>query len=280
MNRRDFLKHVYKIGGTAALMSMGVVNEARSWGVLPGLIGSAASPGVSFETWDEKTQSGWIGMDSTKNFIVIHDGGDASDDIGEGAGLTFPDTVLSQAGAIPVAVNNSGYYYRSLDGTGDYFTVTTNFRDFLVNATTYTLMWCVENWDHNEANESLIYWDTANDDFLVRKDGNTPAALEVKIQNTDLGATVDTIDPAKKLYIAVWSDNVNVRGGFAYDNKPSKLTDFEANKVVTNAGGIQLTSMDEGVERSIYRAGGAVQDKECKLRAYWFLMSTECLIEN
>ena len=105
INRREFLRKAFEIGGLAALSSLGAgaIEEAYARGILPAILTPPAPVNISFATWDEQTQAGW--GDSPNVYIVLFDAtGIGDDEVGTGGGLSGADLVWAETGNVPAAV--------------------------------------------------------------------------------------------------------------------------------------------------------------------------------
>lgn len=175
---------------------------------------------------------------------------------------------------------------RALNGTNMYFDVTTTFRAVVANASTWTIMFKVENWNPDENLEALLHWG-AGQDIILRSTSIAAHTLHLALQSVVLGSTTDAMATNTILYIAVWSDAATdkTRWGFIEGNtgsgaagQPTKWNDFQPNKRRSVDGAITLATWNEAAPE-IYR--DSVNDSRAIVAdVYWSIWDTTCLIDN
>uniref|UniRef100_A0A6M3KJR9 Uncharacterized protein n=1 Tax=viral metagenome TaxID=1070528 RepID=A0A6M3KJR9_9ZZZZ len=185
---------------------------------------------IAWADWDEKTESGW--GDAAVN-ITIYDGGAVASETGQGV-LTGDDRIHTQAGDVGAAVNDSGYYYRPMDGADDKFTTTDNWFNTLIAGQSQWFIGVkcyldstdvagnyVFNWTDTDARVSLD--DNGGKNRFVLADIDNVQEAQSTTDNT----VVDTVG-----WACIWTGASKSRGGWKSGTHPVNWSDFEAGKRV------------------------------------------------
>jgi len=278
LDRREFLKRCYKIGGVAAIagMGLGAVRDAMAWGVLPAVV-TGVGGGTSWATWDETTESGW--GDDANTFIVLFENISAGgNEVGQGLGLSEANRTISQAGAIAGATGSPPT--RFTDGTDDIFSWTSAGAAAVCSTAPWTLILKVKDFVHPGLQQTaLSFADTSNSDYIAyypNADGTINAIVQdggaIKLNAT----TVDAIPTSGDVYIAYWHDGVTVKFGFT-TTRPTKLSDFGANDVISATTTLTIGNFDDFADIC-----GTTRDANGKVSGSWyyFLASKSELIDN
>lgn len=233
ISRREFLKQAYRIGGIAALYSLGgskLVDECLGGNYfISGHVGAVAG---DWADWDEIDEAGW--GDTTNVNITIYDGGANADETGGGI-VTGADRVHTQVGSVGAAVNDGGYYYRPLDGANDAFTVTDTWGAIFAGETKYGLivkcyldstdLECLVNIQH-DPNFRLMMRQNDNKLKYYFDDSDNAG-----VENGPTGGIGDIDNMVG--YACMWTDGTVSRGGFCVggagsgiNGQPTKWSDF------------------------------------------------------
>jgi len=280
LDRREFLKRCYKIGGIAAIIGMGLgaVEDAMGWGIMPAVVGSGSlSP---WATWDEVTESGW--GDSDNAFICLFEGGASANEIGQGVGISEVNRTLTQVGSIAAATGSPPTRY--LDGANDCFSVTSAFCDALFMSDTWTVIIKAYTYTTGAGFAFNIVGDhagTSNEWISISKSAADKITINVQENgSTESATTVNALPTTGTYYLAIWADGINpVRGGFSA-TKPLKWSQFGDN-------GAQLASLKgdsfaagdfSDIGRKFFSYYNATTPMECY--AYYVIVSKTCLINN
>jgi hypothetical protein len=228
MDRREFLKQCYKVGGFMAIIGLGLsaAKDAMAWGILPGITTAVSSGGFIWSNWDARTEDG---IDSESIFAIFGEGGNGANEIGLGGNLSTANRTWTQNGAIP----GSGIY-RTLDGATQWFDATTGWRDFFNGATKYGLMFKMQDWNPGEDYEAIIKW-AVGSELVLRVDNGTPRALQGYVDGNLIGTTADGLTTAGVIYCYLGCNGADTMVGFTSvgsgpGGQPTKLSDFAATK--------------------------------------------------
>ena len=216
--RREFLINCYRIGGFAAIASlgMGAVEDARGWGILPAVVSGGGSVNTSWADWDETTEEGWKGS-LPNTFICLFENTVAGgDETGQGSSVSGADLVLSQAGSVPSATGSPPT--RALD-TNYWFTFTDTLAQIMCSST-WTI---IEKWNTVDDGEGCFFRIVEGvNDGILQLTGNNG----IMSAAWDAGSCAATATGAPKTgdtWYAIQADGVhNVT--LAWDT--SKITDF------------------------------------------------------
>ena len=252
MDRREFLKKAFQVGGMAALYNLGVtLEQANAWGVMPMSVMDPAAGGPYWHNWDEQSEDTLFvdqDEDGTEDlFVVFGEGGNSTDETGRGAGLSGADLVWSQSGAM--AGNGS---YRTLDGSDDYFSVTSNFRDILDNLTQYGIIFKMEDWNPGVDYEALIRWAS---EVIFRVDN--ARKLTATIDGTIVGTTTNALPTSGVVYCYLGCDGSDTMVGFTTSGsgtggQPTKKSDFAANDRALKGSAIAMPNLSDA-DTDIFR---------------------------
>ena len=283
VDRREFFKKCYKIGGYAAIAGMGfsAVKEAMAHGILPAVVGT--STGTLYSAWDETTET-------VKNSAVwLLEGGAAANETGVDSRtvpLTGVDLVGTQAGALAAASGSPPS--RLFDGTDDLITFTANATDVIANGTSvWSLVIKVENladWQVGGGDPVFYFFKAAYASLLGLYDvgGSTFQIWDAGGQRIN-SATTAPIPTAGMVHIAAWSDGTYVRCGWVAaaagsgaNGQPTKWSNFPANNRLSYTGQVSWPNSDFNTGRDLMRQGSRYSPG----KLYYALMSDTCLIDN
>ena len=219
--RREFLKKAYRIGGMAALYSLGVVEEAISWGVLPAVV----SKTVSWAAWDESSESG---LASNDTFVCLMENKvSGGNETGQGGGLSGVDLVLTQAGNVAGASGSPPK--RIFDNVDDNMTWTTTAMQNWFSGTTFTLIEKVDTYaDVTETKPNI--WANGVEYCYVSVEAGSGLTIFYKDGTTTSNGAVITannVPTTGTVYFYLWADGIDVRWGFS-TTKADKLSDIAA----------------------------------------------------
>ena len=256
LDRREFLKRCYKIGGVAAIIGLGIsaVEDAMGWGILPAVVGGGGGV-VSWANWDEKTQGGLAGSDIYVCFGDASGAGD--DDVGEGGGMTGANLVLVESGNIPAATGSPPY--RQLTTASEqFYTPTQTLCALIKNQADYTIVIKILDWaDVATASPYILDW--RGGATLRLNAGNTTQKLDFTYQGMAETASANNIPSSGVVYLAVWRKNGAVKAAFKAVTRPTKESDFAAGDTVESTDDTQIAG-DFSTSTSIFSVGGV---------AYW-----------
>ena len=288
INRREFLKRAYQIGGLAGLYAMGgqtLINEALAKSTF--ISGHVAGGVVPYADWNETTEL-------VENCLVwLMEGGATINEIGvdsRAAPLTLGNLVLTQNGSIAGQVAG----WRTLDGINDYFSLTQATIDSLIaNANkTWTVLFHINNWTGEDADRVFDIRGQTITELLNIVQGDAGwasssgklALLHYEDSVTNIGKTANNF-PTGEAWIAAWSDAVNTtRFGFTAAGsgaagQPTKWSDFAAGDRSTSStlkGDYAGEAFN--TQRNIGANAAGANYAPFKLKSV--LMSDTCLIDN
>ena len=221
LERREFLKKAYRIGGMAALYSLGAVEEAMSWGVLPAVV----SKTVSWADWDETAE---IGLATEDTFVCLMENKvSGGNETGQGGGLSGADLVLTQNGNVAGASGSPPK--RAFDNADDNMIWTDTAMQNWFGGDTFTLIEKVDTYADVTETEPNIWADGAEYCYvsveagsgltILYKDGTTTSNAVV--------ITANNVPTTGTVYFYIWADGIDVRWGFS-TTKANKLSDIAA----------------------------------------------------
>ena len=274
MNRREFINNVFKMGGFFALCSMGLTKEARSWGILPAVVGSGGVT-PSWTTWDETSKAG-LANDNT--FVVMMENVNlGGNETGQGGGLTGADLVFIDFDNMPGATGSPPYRTTVDSAQGSQWTL--NALNTLINGPDWTLIWKFNN-TITASHRAFCYLGGAGASshiFYVYYYSNDDLTFSLEINDTPRVTTfIDAGISTGLKWIAIWSEGAVLRVGQS-TVRPTKLSDFD---VVTNfgagtgdtSGGSFLTDTNFWMSSVVgYGLQGLL---------YYIVCSKICLIDN
>ena len=188
--------------------------------------------GISFATWDEKTQAGWTGITVADNVIWMFDGTGAGDDqIATGGGLSEANRTIADFGAVAGA---TGDPLRRKIELADGFTLLSNTTlAFLHGLSTYTIIYCYKANSMFSGNPALcdmsadhrisIQWYSNNYDVSVGPENQAWNQAGSPLQDT---GNVGSI-----YHICIWQASGTLRFGFGVDigRTPANSSDLTHN---------------------------------------------------
>jgi len=246
--------------------------------ILQMMMGACGVEEITWENWDETSEAT---LASDDIFVCLMENVNAGgDETGRGGGLTGADLVLTQTGNI--AGMSDGH--RTLDGTDDYFTVTTAFLDALIANVnnTWTIILKVDNITLNTDDYFLfLNSEPVNTNAFSSPITATDKYYMTTYQNSsyDVGTTTDSLQAATEYYICIWADGTDMRMGFT-TTRPTKWSDFGENDRVlfgTNTGAFSGLTFDHATYRTFFSAAGT----GCLAADFYYMvMSKTCLIDN
>ena len=269
LERREFLKKAYRIGGMAALYSLGAAKEAMSWGVLPSVVRSK----TSWAAWGESREESLAGDDT---FVCLMENTVAGgNETGQGLKLSGSDLVLSQAGSIAGATGSPPT--RVMDGSDDEFSMVDALPDaaFGTSGKNWTAILKIKDTGAVTNGENILAFDGANEKIIIFV---STAALGIQVQDGGVDAindtTVNNIPTTGDVYFVVWYDGITIRGGMSV-TKPTKLSDFDADDLVSAAApSIAFETGVFGTSKVLFGPGNFACD------AYYSVLSNSSLITD
>lgn len=240
MDRREFLRKAYQVGGLAALYNLGLSNSAvEAFMRYGGTTVPSAAGGQSWADWDEETQGGADGLatdqddDGTDDtfYVVAAATGAGDDETGEGV-VTGADLVWTENGNIAAAGGSPAV--RVLDGTDDYFAVTQNFLDTMLSGTTFTV---IIKFTSVTAGVGKLFINISGATNKIYVRFVNAATLMEATMNSSVGSngptnSVNNIPTATNLWVCIWGDgSANSKVGWD-QTKPTAKTDFAANDTI------------------------------------------------
>uniref|UniRef100_A0A6M3XRX5 Uncharacterized protein n=1 Tax=viral metagenome TaxID=1070528 RepID=A0A6M3XRX5_9ZZZZ len=274
IDRREFLKRCYKIGGVAAIagLGLGAVKDAMGWGIMPAIIGRGGP--ASWGSWDEASQEML-----TVDFTCFHDGGLGENDVGYSySGLiTGTDRILTQYGNVPAV---SGGYRQLTAASSQYFTATQNsglLEAIFANAgKKWTIILKFSDGSSVPYFFSALFAGGVGSSFYI--DAAAGGTLHIGDNNTadETSTTTTSIPTSGVVYLMVQADAVNkVRWGW----QATKFTTWAAiptnNKVETaNVMGDFTTCTFTDASNGLYRYGG----QSATAKVAYVVMDTTALL--
>ena len=214
---------IYRALGWAAclaaivILNLGTAENAGAWGLLPALVsGGGGATNTNFLTWDE-LETGWGDLLNTN--ICNAENGVSGGDEGSLGVVSGADLVHIESGNIPGASGSP--LTRALDGTDDYWVVTTTFIDtFLAfDNPVFSIIIKVDTWEQYEADQAIIrYMADAGGNNGIYCVANSGGQIRVDFADGGTDTYTDyTTDPMPKtgaVYIYVESDGANIKCGW------------------------------------------------------------------
>jgi len=286
MDRRNFLKKAFQIGGLVGLYSLGAgaVKEAMAVGILPAVVGSGGAAAITWANWDELSQDS---IASAETFCCFMDDPTiGNDDFGVGGGLTGANLQLTEVGNVAGATGTPPSRYKN--ATTQYFTLLSAVPDLITGGGNWSVIvkskliagktnstpWSfVGAADHTYAMFSAE--GPGRVQFRCQKDGVNP----MDVLSTDAMTIDSTVN-----YTAMWYDGTYIRGGFidsgspTPNTKPTKWSDFNANDRGSVTATINWTAGDFGTSRAVGGYSGTLYLIEANM--YYIIVSKTCLIDN
>ena len=224
MDRRQFLKRCFQIGGYAAIaqLGLGAIEDARGWGILPALMGGS-EPSVTtgaWSAWDELSEATF----ATDNiFVALMENTSAGgNEVGQGGGLSEVNRTLTQAGNIAGATGSP--LMRQFD-TSKWMTLTDTLANFICSAT-YTI---IMKWNTvNDAQGDFFRITEAYNDTILRI---THASRTITVITDASGsdAVADAFLATGDVYIVFQTDGGVHNGMLAWDTtKPTSFGSIAA----------------------------------------------------
>lgn len=257
------------------VLLVGSVKAVQSLPIVPSqLITSAAAPTTySWADWPCDSEATL----ATANIFVclMENTTAASNEVGQGGGLSGADLVVTQAGSINGAVGSPPYRYIDTD---DVFTITVPCADLITGGAWTVLMkmrdkssgdffqigsWSAPNWDYIQ-----IYSDVAAD---IRENDISK----------DSAALTDTMPTTGTYWIGAWYDGTYLRWGFTNTGsgaggQPTKWSDFATTKRRTATTTVDYTiGCHDAMNRFGYAGVGYAT-----MKIYCIVLSNTCLINN
>ena len=237
-----------------------------------------ASSAAGWLNWDESAE---VGCATDDIFCCMMENVNAGgDETGQGGGLTGANLVLTQAGNIAGATGSPAR--RALDGSGDYFSMTTAAIDALIGNANNTWSIVIKALFTDRAAAAQLFWlGQTGYDEVIRCSVNTNQKVVFNTIQDDTGDNVTTTDALSNstvYYFAIWTDGTDLRCGFS-TTRPTKWSDFGANDrgiFGTNTGAYSGESFTHSKNIFSYES-----TYEPWLGAgYYVVMSKTCLIDN
>ena len=231
IKRRRFLSKAWKVGGLAALYSLGVSHKEIDafWGFEK----KPSGGGNSWATWDETSEAG---LASDDTFVVMEENINAGgSETGQGGGLTGADLVLSDVGTVDGATGSPPTRV-NVAASGQAWTITA--LNAMFNTGTWTLIfkanvtsvgihqyWCVLGAGAAGQNGITAYYYETNT-FTVSIDQN--GVNEAKASGAVAATGIQ--------WVAVWATGGVLKAGIA-TTRPTVLADFSTVLTFTTNSG-------------------------------------------
>ena len=202
MDRRQFLKRCFQLGGYAAIaqLGMGAVEDAIGHGIMPALMGGseASTTTVAWSAWDELSEATF----ATDNiFVALMENTSAGgNEVGQGGNLSEVNRTLKQAGNIAGATGSP--LMRQFD-TNKWMTLTNTLAQFICSSTYAVIIkW---NTIADDVGTMFRITEAFNDDILGIKFATTRV---LKINTDSSGEDVITDQPLATgdVYIVAQAD--------------------------------------------------------------------------
>lgn len=277
-DRRKFIRNLLAAAGVvggweafAVLHRYGgdsLVKEAQAANLFISGHGGGGGGAASWDAWDEADEAGW--GDSANTFIGFFENTSAGgNETGQGAGLAGADLVLTQINNVPGATGTPLYRQLTL-GSVHHFTYTSGLFDGTMGGTnTWTVIMKVA--DIIDGATQLILDSGAPRNYLYKQADNT---FKAYANGTHNAATTDTVPSSGIVYLCMWSDGTYIRSGFKTGTKPSKWSDFEANKRNSTTVDYAMPAWSSGL---FYINNPSFPGT---FKAYYIVLSKSCLIDN
>jgi len=194
-------------------------------------IGSVSN--TSWANWDEYTQVE-IGTDG---IIVLDNPADGGHDTGVCSDLSGADLVLTVAGNAPgfPGATGSPYPSRLTDGASDWAQTTEAWWNNFYNAQTkYFLCIKLNITAGYDDLDTIFYFEDTNLQMSADISSNK---LRAQLYDNDNAlealSSTDNITTGSIIYLCVFCDGTTNYTGWTVGTKPTKLTDFDAGKLIT-----------------------------------------------
>jgi hypothetical protein len=260
MDRRTFIKRVFQVAGVAGLVRMGLLAEAR--GIFPAALNTGgAGTGSSWSTWDEASEltlaidQNQDGMEDT-NITFMKNPVAGGDEISRGV-VSGLDLIYTQVNNVVGALGVPPY--RTI-GVTQGFTAPINFVQTMCAGTNGFIIIIKLKYTSALAGSSLFRWEGGND--RVQADVTALDVIRVYYRKdaVDISAfPTDFTDPfvtGTTYYFCMWGTASVARAAFS-TTKPTKWSDFAANKRMTFASDFRFTGTDFGATQKLSFDGGA-----------------------
>ena len=222
MDRRQFLKRCFQIGGYAAIaqLGLGAVEDAIGHGIMPALMGGseASATTVAWSAWDELSEATF----ATDNiFVALMENTSAGgNEVGQGGNLSEVNRTLTQAGNIAGATGSP--LTRQFD-TGKWMTFTDTLAQFLCSAT-YTI---IMKWNTvNDAQGTFFRITEAYNDQIIQF-SHTSGAINFAIDAGN-AITASTFIATGDVYIVFQADGTHNAMGAWSTTKPTSFGSIAA----------------------------------------------------
>ena len=286
INRREFLKRAYQIGGLAGLYAMGgqnLINEALAKSTfISGHVAGAAA--VSYASWDEATEL------VNNSAVWLMEGGAATNETGvdnRTVPITGADLILTQSGGLAAATGSPPS--RLFDGTDDYLSFTQNCSNIIANGTpNWTVLVKLEDaTDIQTSGSSYGQFSNGSDLLWLGVQGGLGFQFVTKVDggNVLYDECVDQPSTTGMLHLAIWGNGTYTRAGFVEaaagsgaNGQPTKWSDFGGADRVTVTAPTTWQNGDFSSARTIMRSAIMATCNAGKL--YYVLFSDTCLIDN
>ena len=220
MDRRQFLKRCFQIGGYAAIaqLGMGAVEDAIGHGILPALLGGGS--GNTWATWNETDESAIV----TDNiFVALMENTSAGgNEVGQGGGLSEINRTLTQAGNIAGATGSP--LTRQFD-TNKWMTFTDTLAQFVCSST-YTI---IMKWNTANDAEGTFFRivEAYNDTIFIIQHASRILSITTDASGTD--AVTDAFAATGNVYIVFQADGGVHNGMLAWNTtKPTSFGSIAA----------------------------------------------------
>ncbi len=284
MNRREFLKKAYQVGGLAALYSLGsgAIEEAQAWGVLPAVVGGASSAPGLWANWDEASED-TLSVDQNDDgiedtFVCFMENPVAGgDEAGRGGGLAGADLVMTDSGGanIPGALGTPPYRTFAQNKWG----VVTQACAEVVKSATWCVIWKMDNWTDAEGS-LFLFFNTVNA-TIIRIHGIARKCY-ITVKGNNLGNTADGAPNDQPVWVAAQANGVD-RVTCGWDtSKITRWADVPANQKVVAAaemGDVSAQNFRAADQLIMSQATNSNNVYQVDADLFYFILSKAVLIE-
>jgi hypothetical protein len=285
MDRREFLKKAFQMGGVAALYNLGVtLEQAQAWGVMPVSVMEPSFGGDSWATWDEASEDTLTvdqdgdGTEDT-NIWFCENTTAGGDETSRGI-LSGANLVISQDGNVAGATGDPPTRGIPVD---DCFYAEDAYWHEVRDATKWQLIWKVNpttNGNTRVVNYTFTDGAGGNNEFRVELEADNTLEVQAatSLAGDDFAATktTNTVSTGTDLWIFVgWKSGTLYAAFKQGGGKPSAWADFAANDRMSGsfAGWDGTENFDQAGHNNCGIFGR--QDNTSGLRgdAYYMVMS-------
>lgn len=238
INRRVFLKNVFRIGGIAAIFRLGgskLIDEcfAGNYFISGHGVGGGGE-GVSWDDWDEEEEGT---LASSDTYVCLFENPIAGgNEVGQGGGLSENSRTLVEYGNAPGVPGATGSPpSRLLDGLSDwFFSNDTWFNPFFAGQTKYFLCLKINVTAGYNNRATFFRFEDTNVEIQFMLDIDK---LKVTLEDADNAAedqsSTDAMTTGSIIYLCLFCDGVTTYAGWTVGTKPTDIAHFDAGKLLT-----------------------------------------------